>query len=249
MRQSRQIWLGTILILFIFPNAFAETDFPAFWNKFKSAVIAGDKATVLKMTKFPLSMQYGVKAVKTKSDFLRRYNEIFNGEANAAQCFRDSNRKKNPVDMKSTARSRRRRTTRKTRRSALCLNRPKAVGNLPASTTSMNNFRQTPQPTASNSLIFFRIAAINRRRFAFIVVRPNSAPMASAQARTTLPHANVSIVFITILFASLFVIFHAFDRCFPVSIKPNRDCLGRTLGCAALRYPGAMCRQYEFTRR
>lgn len=59
MRQSRQIWLGTILILFIFPNAFAETDFPAFWNKFKSAVIAGDKATVAKMTKFPLSMQDG----------------------------------------------------------------------------------------------------------------------------------------------------------------------------------------------
>ena len=90
MRQSRQIWLGAILILFIFPSAFAETDFPGFWNKFKSAVIAGDKATVAKMTKFPLSMQYGVKAVKTKSDFLRRYNEIFNGEANAAQCFRDS---------------------------------------------------------------------------------------------------------------------------------------------------------------
>ena len=39
------------------------------------------------MTKFPLSMPYSVKAVTTKSDFLRRYNEIFNGEANAAQCF------------------------------------------------------------------------------------------------------------------------------------------------------------------
>lgn len=39
------------------------------------------------MTKFPMSMPYGVKAVKTKSDFVRRYNEIFNGEANAAQCF------------------------------------------------------------------------------------------------------------------------------------------------------------------
>ena len=39
------------------------------------------------MTKFPMSMPYGVKGVKTKSDFLRRYNEIFNGEANAAQCF------------------------------------------------------------------------------------------------------------------------------------------------------------------
>jgi hypothetical protein len=56
-------------------------------KKFKSAVIAGDKATVAEMTKFPLSMPYLVKAVKNKEDFLRRYNEIFKGEANAAQCF------------------------------------------------------------------------------------------------------------------------------------------------------------------
>ena len=27
------------------------------------------------------------KAVKNRVDFLRRYNEIFRGEANAAQCF------------------------------------------------------------------------------------------------------------------------------------------------------------------
>jgi hypothetical protein len=32
-------------------------------------------------------MPYLVKAVKNKEDFLRRYNEIFKGEANAAQCF------------------------------------------------------------------------------------------------------------------------------------------------------------------
>ena len=71
-------------------HAAAEADFAAFWSKFKSAVIAGEKAKVAEMTKFPLSMQYGVKAVKTKSDFLRRYNEIFSGEASAAQCFRDA---------------------------------------------------------------------------------------------------------------------------------------------------------------
>lgn len=64
-----------------------QSDFSAFWNKFKSAVIAGDKASVAEMTKFPLSMPYGIKAVKNKKDFLRRYNEIFKGEANAAQCF------------------------------------------------------------------------------------------------------------------------------------------------------------------
>jgi hypothetical protein len=82
-----QTWLAGVLILLSFPNAFAESDFSAFWNKFKSTVMAGDKATVAEDTKFPLSMPYGVKAVKNKEAFLRRYNEIFNGEANATQCF------------------------------------------------------------------------------------------------------------------------------------------------------------------
>jgi hypothetical protein len=82
-----QAWLAGILIVLSFPNAFAQSDFSTFWQKFKSAVIAGDKAAVAEMTQFSLSMPYLVKAVKNKEDFLRRYNEIFKGEANAAQCF------------------------------------------------------------------------------------------------------------------------------------------------------------------
>ena len=82
-----QTWLAGILILLLFPNAFAQTDFSTFWKKFRSAVVAGDKATVAEMTKFPLSMPYLQKAIKNRADFLRRYNEIFKGEANAAQCF------------------------------------------------------------------------------------------------------------------------------------------------------------------
>jgi hypothetical protein len=85
-----QTWLAGILILALFPNAFAESDFSVFWKAFKSAVIAGDKAKVAEMTKFPVSMPYGVKAVKNKKDFVRRYNEIFKGEANAAQCFKSA---------------------------------------------------------------------------------------------------------------------------------------------------------------
>jgi hypothetical protein len=75
-------------------NAFAENDFSAFWKKFKSAVVAGDKAAVAGMTKFPVSMPYQQKKVKDKADFLRRYNEVFNGEANAAQCFAKAEPKK-----------------------------------------------------------------------------------------------------------------------------------------------------------
>ena len=87
---SALTWLAGVLILLSFPNAFAESDFSTFWQKFKSAVIAGDKAMVTDMTKFPLSMPYGVKAVKNKEGFSRRYNEIFKGEANAAQCFKSA---------------------------------------------------------------------------------------------------------------------------------------------------------------
>lgn len=82
-----QLWLAGVLILLSFSTAYAESDFSEFWKKFKSAVIAGDKAAVAAMTKFPLSMSYGIKAVKNKEGFLRRYDEIFKGEANAAQCF------------------------------------------------------------------------------------------------------------------------------------------------------------------
>jgi hypothetical protein len=89
----RQSWLVGILILLLFPSAFAQGDFSAFWKKFRSAVIAGEKAAVAEMTKFPLSMPYEVKAVKNKEDFSRRYNEIFKGEANAAQCFASASAK------------------------------------------------------------------------------------------------------------------------------------------------------------
>jgi hypothetical protein len=80
-----QTWLAGILILSLLPNAFAQTDFSAFWNKFKSAVASSDKAVVAELTSFPLSMY--ASHIENRADFLCRYNEIFNGEANARQCF------------------------------------------------------------------------------------------------------------------------------------------------------------------
>ena len=91
-----QTWLAGILILLSFSKAFADSDFSTFWKKFRSAVVAGDKAAVTEMTKFPLSMPYLVKAVKNKEDFLRRYDEIFKGEANAAKCFGTAEPQKEP---------------------------------------------------------------------------------------------------------------------------------------------------------
>ena len=87
-------FLAGILILLLSSNAFAESEFPAFWKKFKSAVAGGDKPAVAEMTKFPLSMPYLQKKVKDRADLLRRYDEVFNGEANAAQCFAKAKPKK-----------------------------------------------------------------------------------------------------------------------------------------------------------
>ena len=79
--------IAAFSILLLGSSASAETDFPAFWTKFRSAVVAGDKSAVAGMTKFPLSMPTFEKSVKDSAEFVRRYKEIFNGEANAAQCF------------------------------------------------------------------------------------------------------------------------------------------------------------------
>lgn len=66
-------------------NTFAQTDFLTFWDKFKVAVISGDKAAVAQMTKFPFSI-YDSK-IKDRAEFDRSYDKIFKGEANASQCF------------------------------------------------------------------------------------------------------------------------------------------------------------------
>src|SRR5207247_11457113 len=76
-----QTWLAGILTLLLFSNAFAQTDFSTFWKKFRSTVVAGDKATIAEMTKFPLSMPYSVKAVKNNEDLWQRCNESFKGES------------------------------------------------------------------------------------------------------------------------------------------------------------------------
>jgi hypothetical protein len=85
--RGQKLLFGVLVLLSSVQIGSAQTDFSAFWNKFRSAVASADKATMADMTKFPLSMPYGVKAVKNKENFLRRYGEIFKGEANAAQCF------------------------------------------------------------------------------------------------------------------------------------------------------------------
>jgi hypothetical protein len=77
----------SLILLTASVHVAAQTGFDDFWKNFKAAVVKGDKTAVAALTKFPLSMPYGMKTVRTKADFTKRYQEIFNGEADAAKCF------------------------------------------------------------------------------------------------------------------------------------------------------------------
>jgi len=59
----------------------------AFWQKFKAAVISGNRREVSSLSKFPIGMSYGIASIKNKSQLQRRYREVFNQQSNAAQCF------------------------------------------------------------------------------------------------------------------------------------------------------------------
>ncbi len=61
-----------------------------FWDKLRTAVMKRDKFTVAEMTKFPFQMPHLQQPIKTKAEFIKRYDNIFNGEADAAECFQDA---------------------------------------------------------------------------------------------------------------------------------------------------------------
>jgi len=94
------------------PVQFAHGDNPldTFWARFKAAVIKGDKNAVGQLSRFPIGMPYGVPAVKTRAQLIRRYAHVFNGETNAANCFGEArpvidpdNRKRFTVVCKNAA--------------------------------------------------------------------------------------------------------------------------------------------------
>lgn len=89
MFKNRFLPAGIIFAAFCFSPASvsAQTDFDAFWTKFKAAVINNNKAAVANLTQFPLEMPYGVKDVRTRAAFLKDYASILNKEADARRCF------------------------------------------------------------------------------------------------------------------------------------------------------------------
>lgn len=82
--------MAIVLVSAPVQSAQGETSIEAFWTKFKTAVIKGDKNAVSQLSQFPIGMPYGVPAVKTSALLTKRYGQVFNGETNAAKCFAKS---------------------------------------------------------------------------------------------------------------------------------------------------------------
>lgn len=89
MRKATILLAGILAagIWFSSTSVSAQSDFDAFWTKFKTAVVAGDKVAVANMSKFPLAMPYGYGDIRTRAEFLKRYDKIMNMEANVKRCF------------------------------------------------------------------------------------------------------------------------------------------------------------------
>jgi hypothetical protein len=58
-----------------------------FWERFKSAVVKGDKVAVGGLSQFPITMPYGFPTIRTRAQLIKRYREVFNHETSAAKCF------------------------------------------------------------------------------------------------------------------------------------------------------------------
>ena len=73
------------LSLLLFVNGADSTD--TFWQSFKTAVAKADVESIARLSKFPISMSYGVPAIKTKTQLSRRYRQVFKEQTDAAACF------------------------------------------------------------------------------------------------------------------------------------------------------------------
>lgn len=62
-----------------------------FWQKFRQAVIDGNKTAVADMSRLPVDMPYGMARVRNRTQLLRRYREVFEHDGSiAAKCFVDA---------------------------------------------------------------------------------------------------------------------------------------------------------------
>lgn len=92
--------LGTTVFAATSSSRQDNDGFAAFWQKFKTAVISGDKATVAALSKFPIGMPYGIRSIRNQADLNKRYREVFNEQTNAAKCFAKHKPERDPTNQK-----------------------------------------------------------------------------------------------------------------------------------------------------
>ena len=87
MKKLSIAFLLFALIASVAGGASADAAMNAFWEKFKAAVIKGDKESVAALSAFPISLGYRMGSIKTKPRLMKNYKYIFANETNAAKCF------------------------------------------------------------------------------------------------------------------------------------------------------------------
>jgi hypothetical protein len=65
----------------------AANYFETFWEAFRTAVSKHDMEGVARLSKFPISMSYGIPSIRTKAQLSKRYRQLFNEQTDAAVCF------------------------------------------------------------------------------------------------------------------------------------------------------------------
>jgi hypothetical protein len=83
-------WVGCVGFLIAPAKVSAQTDFDAFWLRFKTALINDNKPAVADLTRFPLLTPFGTMSVKSRNAFLDHYDQVVNMEANARRCFQQA---------------------------------------------------------------------------------------------------------------------------------------------------------------
>ena len=68
-------------------SAHSDDGFDAFVEKFRTAVIGGDKETVIGLSGFPIRMPGRVRNIRDAADLRLRYREVFNKYTSAAKCL------------------------------------------------------------------------------------------------------------------------------------------------------------------
>jgi hypothetical protein len=63
-------------------------------------VIQADKVAVSNLSALPISMPYGMKDVKNRAQFIKRYRDVFDSETNAAKCFTKAHPEIDPARLK-----------------------------------------------------------------------------------------------------------------------------------------------------